>query len=75
MNNIKAAEILWQKKHGTFTDNLSELINFVKNDKYVDSSVNSFDSLTMKPANPFKPLSNRQFKPESLINSPKIYQI
>ena len=75
MNNIKAAEILWQKKHGTFTDNLSELINFVKNDKYVDSSVNSFDSLTMKPANPFKPLSNGQFKEESLMNSPKIYQI
>jgi hypothetical protein len=74
MNNIKAAEILWQKKHGNFTDNLSQLIKFIKTDAFVDSVVNSFDSLTMKPANPFKPLSNGQFVPESLMHSPKTYQ-
>lgn len=75
MNNIKAAEILWQKKNGNFTDNLSDLINFIKYDSFVDSVVNSFDSLTMKPANPFKALSNGQFTPESLMNSPKTYQM
>jgi len=74
MNNIKAAEILWQKKNGTFTDNLSKLISFIKTDAFVDSVVNSFDSLTMKPANPFKPLTSGQFTPDSLMYSPKSYQ-
>jgi hypothetical protein len=74
MNNIKAAEILWQKKNGNFTDNLSKLISFIKTDAFVDSVVNSFDSLTMKPANPFKPLSSGQFTPDSLMHSPRTYQ-
>ncbi len=74
MNNIKSAEILYQKKFGNFTDNLNKLISFIKEDKYVDSVVNAFDSLTMKPANPFKPLSDGQFTPESLKLSPKTFQ-
>lgn len=74
MNNIKEAEILWQKKYGNYTDNLDKLVSFVEHDPYVDSIVHSFDSLTMKPANPFKPLSNGEFTPESLKNSPKTYQ-
>lgn len=74
MNNIKAAEILFQKKYGSYTDNLEKLISFVKEDKFVDSVVNAFDSLTMRPANPFKPLSNGEFTPESLKLSPKSFQ-
>ena len=74
MNNIKAAEILYQKKFGNFTDNLDKLINFVKSDNYVDSVMNAFDSLTMKPANPFKPLSHGEFTPESLLISPRSFQ-
>jgi hypothetical protein len=74
MNNIKEAEILWQKKFGSFTDNLNKLITFIKEDKFVDSIVNAFDSLTMKPADPFKPLSNGKFTPESLKLSPKTFQ-
>jgi hypothetical protein len=74
MNNIKAAEILYQKKFGNFTDNLDKLISFVKEDKFVDSVINAFDSLTMKPANPFKPLSHGEFTPESLKLSPKSFQ-
>lgn len=74
MNNIKAAEILYQKKFGNFTDNLDKLISFVKEDKFVDSVVNAFDSLTMRPANPFKPLSHGEFTPESLKLSPKSFQ-
>jgi hypothetical protein len=74
MNNIKAAEILFQKKYGSYTDNLEKLISFVKEDKFVDSVVNAFDSLTMRPANPFKPLSNGEFIPESLKISPKSFQ-
>jgi len=75
MNNIKAAEILWQKKFGNYTDNLDKLITFIKIDKYVDSVVNSFDSLTMKPANPFKLLSSGVFSPDSLMRSPKSFQV
>jgi hypothetical protein len=74
MNNIKAAEILFQKKFGNYTDNIDKLISFVKEDKFVDSVVNAFDSLTMKPANPFKPLSHGEFTPESLKLSPKSFQ-
>jgi len=74
MNNIKAAEILYQKKFGNFTDNLDKLINFVKEDKFVDSVMNAFDSLTMRPANPFKPLSHGEFTPESLRISPRSFQ-
>jgi len=74
MNNIKAAEILFQKKFGSYTDNLDKLISFVKEDKFVDSVMNAFDSLTMRPANPFKPLSNGEFTPDSLKLSPKSFQ-
>lgn len=74
MNNIKAAEILWQKKNGNYTDNLSQLINFIKTDNFVDSVVNAFDSLTMKSADPFLPLSNGKFTPDSLMHSPRTYQ-
>jgi hypothetical protein len=74
MNNIKSAQILYQRKFGNYTDNLDKLINFIKEDKFVDSVMNAFDSLTMKPANPFKPLSNGEFIPESLKLSPKTFQ-
>jgi septal ring-binding cell division protein DamX len=74
MNNIKAAEILFQKKFGNYSDNLNKLISFIKEDKYVDSVVNAFDSLTMRPANPFKTLSNGEFTAESLKLSPKSFQ-
>ncbi|HSW54981.1 MAG TPA: hypothetical protein VLH59_07815 [Ignavibacteriaceae bacterium] len=74
MNNIKAAEILFQKKYGSYSDNLDKLISFVKEDKFVDSVVNAFDSLTMRPANPFKPLSHGEFTPDSLKLSPKSFQ-
>jgi len=74
MNNIKEAQILWQKKHGNFTDDLNSLVSFIKEDPYADSVMNAFDSLTMKPANPFKPLSHGEFTPESLKTSPKTFQ-
>jgi len=74
MNNIKAAEILWQTKFGNYTDNLENLITFIKTDNFVDSVMNAFDSLTMRSANPFRPLSNGEFVAESLIHSPKTFQ-
>jgi hypothetical protein len=74
MNNVKEAQILWQKKFGNFTDNINDLIKFIKEDPFADSLINAFDSLTMKPANPFKPLSHGEFTPESLKLSPKTFQ-
>jgi len=73
MDNIKEAEILWQKKYGSYTANLDSLILFIKNDPFVDSVVNAFDSLTMKSANPFKPSANNQFVPDSLFWSSKTH--
>ncbi|HQI40979.1 MAG: hypothetical protein B6D44_06370 [Ignavibacteriales bacterium UTCHB2] len=74
MTNLKEAQILWQRKNGSFTSSLDGLINFIKNDKYVDSVRNSFDSLRQKPADPFKVLSNGAFIPDSLFLSPKVNQ-
>uniref|UniRef100_A0A832DIH4 Uncharacterized protein n=1 Tax=Ignavibacterium album TaxID=591197 RepID=A0A832DIH4_9BACT len=74
MTNLKQAEILWQKKNGTFTDNLDKLIDFIKNDKFVDSIVNSIDPVTNKSSNPFIKLSHGEFTPESLYNTPKSQQ-
>jgi len=74
MTNLKQAEILWQKKHGTFTDNLDKLIDFVKNDRFVDSIVNSIDPMTNRSSNPFVKLSHGEFTPESLYNTPKSQQ-
>jgi hypothetical protein len=74
MTNLKEAEILFEKKNGAFTGDLDKLINFIKNDRFVDSVMTAFDSLTMKPANPFQDLSDGKFTPDSLFTSPKNYQ-
>src|SRR5690606_23310686 len=58
MKNLKEAEILWYNKHGKFTANLDSLIEFIKNDPYVDSVRNAFDSLSRRPADPFVKLSS-----------------
>ena len=73
MDNIKEAEILWQRKNGNFTGDLDKLINFIKYDPYVDSVIHTFDSLMMKIANPFTALSNGEFTPDSLKWSPKTH--
>lgn len=71
MSNLKEAEILYHRKYGRFTDNLDSLIYFVKNDPMVDSLMTAIDSLTMRPANPFKPLSHGEFTPDSLFRTPE----
>ncbi|MFO7445811.1 MAG: hypothetical protein R6W90_05560 [Ignavibacteriaceae bacterium] len=74
MENLKEAEILWQKKYGMFTNNVDSLILFVKNDPMVDSIINAFDSLSRRPANPFVSLSSGEFVPDSLGRTPKSQQ-
>lgn len=75
MTNLKEAQILWERKNGNYSGNLDALIEFIKSDPYVDSVVNAFDSLIMKIANPFKPLSNGDFVPDSLKWSPKSHSV
>ena len=75
MTNLKEAQILWERKYGNYSGNLDALIEFIKSDPYVDSVVNAFDSLIMKPANPFESLSNGEFVPDSLRWSPKSHSV
>lgn len=74
MANLKEAQILYNEKNKTFCGSLDKLIEFIKTDQYVDSVVNAFDSTTMKPANPFKPLSDGVFTPDSLFKTPKSHK-
>lgn len=71
MDNIRQAQILWQKNNEKFTDNLSELISYVKNDSTVQQLIVGFDTLTKRSTNPFKPLTTGMFTPDSLMFSPK----
>lgn len=70
MTNLKEAQILWERKNGKFTNNLDELVAFIKS-PYVDSIRTTFDSLLMRVADPFIPLADGQFTPESLFATPK----
>lgn len=74
MDNLKEAQILYEKKYNHFAGDLDSLINFIKNDPFVDSIMTAFDSLTRRPANPFTALSHGEFTPESLYYSPKTHQ-
>ena len=71
MTNLKEAQILWEKKYSNYSGNIDTLIEFIKLDPFVDSVVNAFDSLIMKPANPFKQLLSGEFVPDSLKWTPK----
>lgn len=71
MDNLKEAEILWFNKHNQFTDNVDELINFIKNDPYVDSIINGYDSVAKRSSNPFSVLAHGEFTPDSLYRTPK----
>ena len=71
MDNLKEAEILWEQKFGNFTDDLEGLVQFIEQDPFVDSVVNAFDSLTMRPADPFNPLTHGEFTIDSLMRTPR----
>lgn len=83
MKNLIEAEILWQKKHGTFTDNLNDLVAFIKNDPMVDSIRKSVDtvrvgadSIFLRSSDPFKLLidvNSRKipFSADSIMRTPK----
>ena len=71
MKDLREAEILWEKKHGSFSGNLDSLITFVKYSPFVDSVRNVMDSLNNRSLDPFYKLSDGQFTPDSLYTTPK----
>lgn len=73
MDNIRQAQILWQKKYGSYTDNLDSLVNYVKTDPDVQKLLVATDSAAAK--NPFKKLiTTGTFEPDSIFFSPKTHQ-
>lgn len=74
MANLKEAEILFEKKYGHFTASVDSLVNFVKNDPFVDSVRNAVDSLSKRPSDPFELLVHGEFTPDSLFRTPKSQQ-
>lgn len=71
MDNIRQAEILWEKEHGKFIDSLDVLVNYVKTDTTVKKLMEGIDTLTNRSTNPFKNLTSGTFEPDSLLYSPK----
>ena len=53
MNNLRQAEMLWEDKYGSFTDDLDSLINFIKNDSSVVKVIEGTDTITRRSTNPF----------------------
>jgi hypothetical protein len=75
MENLREAQILWNKAKGQFTDNLDSLIYFIKTDTNVQKLRVGFDSLMMRPTDPFDDLvSTESFVADSLYRSPKTFQ-
>lgn len=83
MKNLIEAEILWQKKYGSFTDNLDSLIAFVKYNPTVDSirkAVDSVrigsDSIYLRSSDPFSSLIDKNFRKigfvaDSILRTPR----
>jgi len=71
MDNIRQAQILWEKDNEKFSDNLNDLVSFIKMDSTVNELMVGVDSLTNRSTNPFKNLNSGIFEPDSLLFSPK----
>lgn len=74
MDNIRQAQILWERRNKQFSDNLTQLISFVKTDSTVKSLMTGIDTLTNRSTNPFKNLTSGMFEPDSLMFSPKSHR-
>lgn len=83
MNNLRQAQILWEDKHESYTDNIDSLIHFIKTDTGVANTVLGYDTITMRSTNPFGNLTETEpfindsgdtlfkFNPDSLRLTPK----
>ncbi len=75
MDNIRQAEILWQKQYKRYTDDLDSLIMFIKTDSTVAQVMAGIDTITGKSTNPFKKLTIGEFIPDSIKYTPKSHSI
>jgi hypothetical protein len=71
MDNIRQAQIQWEKQNKNYTNDLMELISFIKTDSTVNDLIVGIDTLTNRSTNPFKNLTTGTFEPDSLLFSPK----
>ncbi len=71
MSNLREGEKLWQAQFGKFTDKLDSLIIFLKSSPSVEKAMNSVDSITGRPANPFVKLTDGNYSWDSLLHTPK----
>lgn len=71
MDNIRQAQILWEKKNDQYSDDLQKLVSFIQTDSAVHELMIGVDTLTNRSTNPFKNLTSGVFAPESLFFSPK----
>lgn len=71
MDNIRQAEILWEKQKDNYTDNLDSLIYFLKTDSTVHAVMTGVDTFTNRSTNPFEDLANVKFNPESETFAPE----
>jgi len=74
MDNLRQAEILFQKKFGRYTDNADTLINFIKTDKSVLEIRTKKDTLTGRVRDPFVKLTGGELFADSLKLSPKTFK-
>ncbi|HEY4755419.1 MAG TPA: hypothetical protein VIH28_05105 [Ignavibacteriaceae bacterium] len=74
MKNLKEAQVLWEKKFGSFTGSLDSLVNFIKNDPMVQKVRTGYDSLSRRSTDPFVKLTHGEFTPDSLSRTPESWQ-
>lgn len=65
MDNLRQAEILWEEKKGSYTDNLDSLIHFMKTDSTVVKVIQGVDTITARTTNPFVPLESKPLTEET----------
>jgi len=73
MDNLRQAQILWEKNFGSYTDNTDSLIYFVNSDTTIAKLITGVDTITGRSTNPFKLLSHGQFNTDSLLITPKTH--
>lgn len=71
MDNIRQAQILWEKHKENYTDNLDSLIHFIKTDTTVHNLMVGVDTLTNRSTNPFKDFKSGKFNADSIRLAPK----
>lgn len=74
MDNLKEAQMLWEKKFGRYAGSIDSLIDFIKKDPMVQQVRSGYDSLSRRPTDPFVNLSDGKFTPDSLYRTPKSWQ-